>query len=81
MSTELFEGLKDYQHGSQAKVGVLVLNLGTPDEPTEKALRPYLREFLSDPRVIELNRVLWWLILQNQVCGSCKIHSAVVRSG
>ncbi len=45
------------------KIGILLAQLGTPDAPTPKALRRYLRQFLSDPRVIELNRVLWWLIL------------------
>jgi ferrochelatase len=49
--------------GSQDKVGVLLAQLGTPDAPTPKALRRYLRQFLSDPRVIEVNRVLWWLLL------------------
>jgi len=43
--------------------GVLLANLGTPEAPTVGALRPYLREFLSDPRVIELPRTAWWLIL------------------
>lgn len=45
------------------KVGVLLVNLGTPDEPTASALRRYLAEFLSDPRVIEIPRLLWMLIL------------------
>jgi ferrochelatase len=45
------------------KVGVLLANLGTPDEPTAPALRRYLAEFLSDPRVIELPRLLWLIIL------------------
>ncbi|MEM7480487.1 MAG: ferrochelatase [Acidobacteriota bacterium] len=44
-------------------VGVLIANLGTPQAPTAKALRPYLRQFLSDPRVIELPRWLWSIIL------------------
>lgn len=48
---------------SLRKIGVLVAQLGTPQAPTPKALRVYLREFLSDPRVIEVNRVLWWIIL------------------
>ena len=43
--------------------GVLLVQLGTPDEPTTPALRRYLRQFLSDPRVIELPRLQWWLIL------------------
>lgn len=43
--------------------GVLLIQLGTPDAPTAQALRPYLRQFLSDPRVIEFPRLPWWLIL------------------
>ena len=49
--------------GSKDRVGVLVAQLGTPDAPTPKALRPYLRQFLSDPRVIEINKVLKWVLL------------------
>lgn len=45
------------------KVGVLITNLGTPQAPTAAALRPYLREFLSDPRVVEFPRFLWAIIL------------------
>ena len=47
--------------------GVLLIQLGTPDAPTPAALRPYLRQFLSDPRVIEANRVLWWFILNFRI--------------
>jgi len=43
--------------------GVLLIQLGTPEAPTPEALRPYLRQFLSDPRVIEVPRWKWWLIL------------------
>jgi ferrochelatase len=43
--------------------GVLLVNLGTPDAPTPGAVRRYLREFLSDPRVVQIPRPLWWLIL------------------
>jgi protoporphyrin/coproporphyrin ferrochelatase len=42
---------------------VVLIQLGTPDAPTAKALRPYLREFLGDPRVIEVPRLPWWFIL------------------
>src|SRR5262245_6544566 len=43
---------------------VLLVQLGTPDEPTPKALRRYLRQFLSDPRVIEAPRLLWRFVLR-----------------
>lgn len=43
--------------------GILLTNLGTPDAPTAKYVRRYLGEFLWDPRVVELPRPVWWLIL------------------
>jgi ferrochelatase len=43
--------------------GILLIQLGTPDAPTPQALRPYLRQFLTDPRVIEVPRWKWWFIL------------------
>lgn len=46
------------------RVGVLVAQLGTPSAPTSKALRTFLAEFLSDPRVVDVNPVLWQLILR-----------------
>lgn len=52
-----------FRHGSAARSAILVCNLGTPDEPTAKAVRRYLAEFLSDPRVVEIPRFVWWLIL------------------
>jgi ferrochelatase len=52
-----------FAHGTPARTGILLVNLGTPDAPTAKALRPYLKEFLSDPRVVEIPRPVWWLIL------------------
>lgn len=45
------------------KTAVLLVNLGTPDEPTEDAVREYLREFLWDPRVVQIPRFIWWFIL------------------
>lgn len=50
-------------HAAAARAAVLMVNLGTPEAPTAKALRPYLKEFLSDRRVIEAPKPLWWLIL------------------
>lgn len=59
-----FEGQTHYPHReNRQKRGVLLCNLGTPDAPTPKALRRYLREFLSDPRVVEVPRPIWWCIL------------------
>lgn len=52
-----------YRHGSVAPAGVLLTNLGTPEAPTAAALRPYLKQFLSDPRVVEIPRAVWWVIL------------------
>ena len=52
-----------YSHGTPARIGVLLVNLGTPEAPTAGAVRAYLREFLSDPRVVELPRPLWLPIL------------------
>ncbi|MDW5443157.1 ferrochelatase [Polaromonas sp. SM01] len=56
-----------FTHGQAAKTAsataVLYCNLGTPEAPTAAALRPYLAQFLSDHRVIEIPKAIWWLIL------------------
>ena len=49
------------------KIGLLLINLGTPEATDFWSMRAYLKEFLSDPRVIEVNRVLWWLILNGVI--------------
>ncbi len=51
------------QHGAPRRTAVLLVNLGTPEAPTAAALRPYLKQFLWDPRVVEIPRPVWWLIL------------------
>ncbi len=56
-----------FRHDQPESLGVLLVNLGTPDSPTVPAVRRYLAEFLSDPRVVELPRPLWWLILQGVI--------------
>jgi ferrochelatase len=56
------EGLR--AQDNDRRIGVLLAQLGTPDAPTPAALRRYLRQFLSDPRVVERNRVLWWFVLR-----------------
>lgn len=48
---------------SESKVGILLVNLGTPDDTDFWSVRRYLKEFLSDPRVIETPRLIWWPIL------------------
>ena len=52
-----------FAHGTLPKTAVVLVNLGTPDEPTAPAVRRYLKEFLSDPRVVEIPRLVWWMIL------------------
>lgn len=58
-----FKGLSSFEHGRSAAMGVLMVNLGTPDEPTTPAVRRYLAEFLADRRVVEIPKLLWLLIL------------------
>jgi ferrochelatase len=53
----------DFVHGRQPQIAVLYCNLGTPDEPTPAAVRRYLAEFLSDPRVVEIPRAAWLPLL------------------
>ena len=56
-----------FEHGGTFCTGILLTNLGTPDAPTPAALRRYLGEFLWDPRVVEIPRPVWWLILQGVI--------------
>ena len=62
-----FSANTPHDHAASERIGVLVTNLGTPDAPTTAAVRRYLAEFLADPRVIELPRWLWRLILHGVV--------------
>jgi ferrochelatase len=56
--------------------GILLIQLGTPDAPTPAALRPYLRQFLSDPRVIEDQGLRWKLILNGIILRKRPVESA-----
>ncbi len=56
-----------FAHGAPARTAILLVNLGTPEAPTRAAVRRYLKEFLSDPRVVEIPRPLWWLILNGVI--------------
>ena len=52
-----------FTHGSTPRSAIVLVNLGTPDAPTTSAVRRYLKQFLSDPRVVEIPRLVWWCIL------------------
>src|SRR5262249_19164752 len=54
---------QDAGRNSAGRVGVLLVNLGTPAATDYFSMRRYLKEFLSDRRVIEENRLKWWLVL------------------
>jgi ferrochelatase len=56
-----------FAHDRATRLGVLLLNLGTPDAPTTAAVRRYLAEFLADPRVVEIPRVLWLPLLHGVI--------------
>ena len=82
----LFIGNKDYVHGTKPKIGILLTNLGTPDEPTAKSLKVYLKEFLSDTRVIETPKWIWWLILNGIILNirpakSAKLYKSIWAEG
>jgi len=65
-----------FEHGLPESLGVLLVNLGTPDEPSPAAVRRYLQEFLWDPRVVEYPRFLWWLVLHGFILRTRPEHSA-----
>jgi ferrochelatase len=56
-----------FTHDQPERTAVLLCNLGTPDAPTPAAVRKYLAQFLSDPRVVEIPRALWWPILNGVI--------------
>ena len=62
-----YQSTADFEHGRSDSTGVLLVNLGTPEAPTTASVRRFLKQFLSDPRVVELPRLLWWLILNGVI--------------
>ena len=61
-------GTEHFSHDEDASCsGILITNLGTPDQATPSAVRRYLAEFLSDPRIVEMPRLLWWFILHGVI--------------
>jgi ferrochelatase len=55
---------QDTDTNQSKKFGILIVNLGTPEAPTPKAVKTYLKEFLSDVRVVDTPRLLWWFVLK-----------------
>ncbi|MDR7304941.1 ferrochelatase [Rhodoferax saidenbachensis] len=74
--TSPFQPEPPYTHGQVPRTAVLLCNLGTPDAPTPQAVRRYLAEFLSDPRVVEIPRLLWLLILHGIILRTRPAKSA-----
>lgn len=73
---------EQFFHGKAESLGVLLVNLGTPDEPTTASVRKYLKQFLSDRRVIEIPRLVWWfilngIILRRRPAASAKLYASV----
>ena len=58
-----YSSQKNFNHANLQKIGILLVNLGTPDAPNTKSLKKYLKQFLSDPRVIEVPCYIWFFIL------------------
>ena len=71
-----FQPEPPFTHGQVPRTAVLLCNLGTPDEPTAPAVRRYLAEFLGDPRVVEIPRLLWLLILHGIILRTRPAKSA-----
>ena len=69
-------GTNNFDHDQTSRVGILLTNLGTPQAPEKKQLRAYLKQFLSDPRVVEVPRLLWWFILHGVILNLRPAHSA-----
>jgi protoporphyrin/coproporphyrin ferrochelatase len=82
-----FNQAPDFRHGTAARVGVMLVQLGTPDAPTAAAVRRYLAQFLSDSRVVEIPRLVWLpilhgLILRKRPAESAKKYASVwINSG
>ena len=71
-----FQPEPTYTHGQAPRTAILLCNLGTPDAPTATALRRYLGQFLSDHRVVEIPKAVWWLILHGIILRTRPAKSA-----
>lgn len=68
--------LQTFHHDQAGRIGVLMVNLGTPDAPDKRSVRRYLKEFLWDPRVVEIARPIWWLVLNGVILNTRPARSA-----
>jgi len=71
-----FDPEPPHQHGTAPGTAIVLVNLGTPEAPTAPALKRYLRQFLFDPRVVEIPRPVWWLILNGIILNTRPKKSA-----
>lgn len=68
--------LQHFNHADRRTPGVLLVNLGTPEAPDRASVRRYLKEFLWDPRVVEVPRLVWWFVLNGLVLNTRPGRSA-----
>jgi ferrochelatase len=71
-----FKGEQNFQHENEQKKGLLIAYLGTPDSPDVLSVRRYLKEFLSDPRIIEVPKIIWWFVLNIFILNFRSFNSA-----
>lgn len=76
-----YHGSPTFTHQQEDRIGILITNLGTPDAPTPKALHRYLKEFLWDPRVVEVPRLIWWFALNGVILRIRPRRSAKAYAG
>jgi len=75
-----FKNETDFSHHHVSKIGILLTNLGTPDSCQPGDVRRYLKEFLSDPRVVEVPRLIWWFVLNMIILNTRPRRSAKAYS-
>lgn len=73
---ERFSSPGAFNHASPPRTAIILVQLGTPTAPTAAALRPFLRQFLGDPRVVEIPRLIWWPILHGIILNTRPAKSA-----
>ncbi|MCK5901721.1 MAG: ferrochelatase [Cocleimonas sp.] len=79
-----YNGDTSFFHGKEEATGILLVNLGTPDNPDTASVRRYLKQFLSDPRVVEIPRLIWLpilyaFVLTRRPAESAKLYQSIWR--